>query len=180
MYTIGEMYHLKIAKKYDLKLTIMKNQKKLLCKIAKKLNGLNKVEAYEITQKLETLLFYSESTIEISALKKIISSRVIETEEIDPFHFTILPNGNFCEFDGSNDWLHIYKENKRYIPNWSIFNTYYFKTKYAPLELLKLTKKNLLETLQRTDKGQEIQDYLRINSIIKKDIITDKLLILDL
>jgi len=157
----------------------MKNQKKLLYKIAKKLNGLNKVEAYEITQKLETLLFYATSTIEVSNLEKIISSRVIESEEIDPFHFTILPNGNFCEFDGSNDWLHIYKENKRYIPNWLMFNTYYFKTKYAPLELLKLTKKNLLENLENTNNEQKIREYLKKNSITRRDIITDKLVILE-
>jgi len=157
----------------------MKTQEQLLCKIAKKLNGLSKVEAYEITQKLETLLFYAASPLDVTALEKIISSKVIETEEVDPFHFTILPNGNFCEFDGSNDWLHIYKENKRFLPNWSVFTTYYFKTKFAPLELVKLTKKNMLENIANTDNEQEILEFLKTNTIAKKDIITDKLLILD-
>jgi len=157
----------------------MTNQQKLLREIVKKFHGLNKIDAYELTHKLETLLFYASSPLNTTNLTQILTAEFTPSDEIDPFHFTILPNGNFCEFDGSNDWLHVYKENKRILPNWSIFNTYYFKTKFAPLELLKLTKKNLLENLHNTEKEEEIINFLKKNSLTKKDIITDKLLILE-
>ncbi len=157
----------------------MKDQKKLLFKIAKKFDGLSKIEAYDLTHKLETLLFYASNPIDIEDLIQIIASDFNSTDEVDPFHFTILPNGNFCEFNGSNDWLHIYKENKRILPNWTIFNTYYFKTKYAPLELIKLTKKNLLENVQDTEKEKEVIRFLKKNRVAKKDMVTNKLLLLD-
>ncbi len=157
----------------------MTDKNKLLYKIVKKLNGLSKIEAYELTHKLETLLFYASNPIDIENLKQIVDSDIDDNHEIDPFHFTILPNGNFCEFDGSNDWLHIYKENKRLLPNLPIFDTYYFKTKYAPLELIKLTKKNLLENVQDTEKEAEVLGFLKKHSVTKKNMVTDKLLILD-
>ncbi len=156
----------------------MTNQKEILCKIAKKLNGMNKIEAYELTHKLETLLFYAQNPINIEDLKKIITSDFNPNDEIDPFHFTILPNGNFCEFKGSNDWLHIYKENKKLLPNWPVFDTYYFKTKYAPLELLKLTRKNLLENVKDTEKELRVWTFLEKNAVAKKDKITNKILLL--
>ncbi|MBQ0734017.1 hypothetical protein [Aquimarina celericrescens] len=157
----------------------MTDKNKLLYKIVKKLNGLSKIEAYELAHRLETFLFYASNPIDIKNLKQIVDSDIDDNQEIDPFHFTILPNGNFCEFDGSNDWLHIYKENKRILPNWPIFNTYYFKTKYAPLELIKLTKKNLLENIQNTEKEKDILDFLKTHAVTKKNVLTNKLLLLD-
>ena len=157
----------------------MKDQNELLYEIVKKLNGLSKIDAYEITHKMETLLFYASNPLDIKNLEQILASDFDTTDEVDPFHFTILPNGNFCEFDGSNEWLHVYKENKRTLPNWSVFDTYYFKTKYAPLELVKLTKKNLLENVHGTEKEQEVLNFLKKHRVSKKDMITDKVLILD-
>ncbi len=158
----------------------MTNEKKLLSSILKHLNGMNKIEAYDLTHKLETLLFYASNPIDVENLEQIISADFNPNDEIDPFHFTILPNGNFCDFAGSNDWLHIYKENKRLLPNWPLFDTYYFKTKYAPLELIKLTKKNLLENLKDTEEEPEVVDFMRMYRLTQKDLVSDKLLLLTL
>ncbi len=158
----------------------MKNDKEQLYKIVKNLDGMSKVKAYDINQQIEVLLFYASDPISIKKLKKIIAADIDPDHEIDPFHFTILPNGNFCEFDGHNDWLHIYKENKKLLPDWSLFDTYYFKTKYAPLELIKLTKKNILEGIEGKPEEGEVRDFLKQNKITKKEGISDKLLILNL
>ncbi|GAA4273523.1 hypothetical protein U6A24_18870 [Aquimarina gracilis] len=156
----------------------MKDQKKLLQNIVKKLEGMSKIEAYEFTHKLETLLFYANNPLDTEDLLQIISSDFDTNDEVDPFHFTILPNGNFCEFKGANSWLHIYKENNRILPNWPIFETYYFKTKYAPLELLKLTKKNLLENVKGTEEELKIWSFLEKNNLATKDPATNRLLLL--
>ncbi len=157
----------------------MKDEKKLLHKILKHFNGMSKVNAYDLTHKLEILLFYASNPIDSNDIKQIIISGIdADDHEIDPFHFTILPNGNFCEFEGHNNWLHVYKENKRMLPNWVIFETYYFKTKYAPLELLKLNKKNLLESIKDKPEEEKTKVFLKKNKAAQKDIITNKLLLL--
>ncbi|WP_282079868.1 hypothetical protein [Aquimarina algiphila] len=157
----------------------MNDEKKLLYNILKKFNGMGKIEAYDLIHKLETLLFYTSNPINEEELKQIIVSNLSLNHEIDPFHFTMLPNGNSCEFDGFNEWLHIYKENRRIFPNWSILDTYYFKTKYAPIDLKKLTKKRLLMDLKGKPEEEKIIKFLKEYKISKKDVITNRLLILE-
>ncbi|WP_281988861.1 hypothetical protein [Aquimarina aggregata] len=157
----------------------MKKDKEILYKIIEHFDGLDKITAYDLTHKLETLLFYADNPIRVKNLKTIIDSDIEDGHEIDPFHFTILPNGNFCEFMGYNSWLHIYKENKRLLPEWSIFDTYYYKTKYAPLELRKLTRKNLLDDIKDKSEEGNVRTFLKKCSLCKKNVITNKLLILE-
>ena len=158
----------------------MKNDKKLLGKILKHFNGLDKIDAYNLTHKLEILLFYASNPIDTNTLKEmVVSGNLYENHEIDPFHFTILPNGNFCEFIGQNDWVHVYKENKRLLPDWPIFETYYFKSKYTPLDLQKLTRKNLLQDLKGKREEEKVRLFLKKYRACKKDIITNKLLLLE-
>ena len=109
-----------------------------------------------------------------------VSGIIDQDNDIDPFQFTILPNGNFCEFAGANDWLHIYKENKRGWMRWNPLTSYYFKTKHAPLELLPLTKKHLLENLNNTPEVEKVTNFLKQYKISKRAPYTNTLLILDL
>ncbi|WP_438425951.1 hypothetical protein [Aquimarina macrocephali] len=157
----------------------MTNEKELLYKILENFNGMGKIEAYDLTHKLETLLFYASNPINAKELKQLIASDMDHDHEIDPFHFTILPNGNFCEFVGCNNWIHIYKENKRILPDWPVFETYYFKTRYAPLDLKKLTKKNLLNDLKEKNEEEKVRAFLKQYNVCKKDVITNRLLILE-
>ncbi|AXT62151.1 hypothetical protein D1816_17900 [Aquimarina sp. AD10] len=157
----------------------MKNDKKILHEIVKHFDEMNKIEAYDIIHKLETLLFYADNPLNLDNLIHIINSDIDSDHEIDPFHFTILPNGNFCEFIGHNNWIHIYKENKKIMPEWLLFDTYYYKTKYAPLELRKLTRKNLLTDIKDKPEERKVRTFLKKKRLSKKDIITNKLLILD-
>ncbi len=157
----------------------MKNNKKQLYEVLKHFDGMGKIEAYDLTHKLETLLYYASNPINTENLSELLESFIDQNNEIDPFHFTILPNGNFCEFMGQNDWLHIYKESKRLLPDWAIFETYYFKTKYAPLELQKLTKKNLLQDIKGKPEEKKVRIFLKKNGTYKKDLITSKLLLLE-
>ncbi len=158
----------------------MTNDKQILHEIIKKIEGMNKLEAYEIIHKLETSLFYASSPIKYEDLKPVIDADIDPDHEIDSFQFSILPNGNFCEFLGCNNYLHIYKENKKLVPDWPLFTTYYFKSKYAPLELIKLTKKNILANFEGKPEEDKIVSFLRKNSVAKTDTISRRLLILDL
>lgn len=159
----------------------MKKEQQHLYKIMRHFEGMQKIEVFDLLHKMEVLLFYAKSPLKSSQIRKIITTHLYEESEIDPFEFTILPNGNFCEFEGRNDWIHIYKETKRGIGKLNPFTTYYFKTKYAPLELLKFTKKNLLESVEKTKHQEIVKNFLSTHKITKKDKKTNNklLLILD-
>ncbi|OED35742.1 hypothetical protein AB832_06180 [Flavobacteriaceae bacterium (ex Bugula neritina AB1)] len=158
----------------------MKQEQQLLYRIMSHFDGMQKIEVFDLLHKMETLLFYAKSPLRSDHLKKIIASDIDPQKDIDPFQFTILSNGNFCELIGHNDWIHIYKEVKRGLGRWYPYTTYYFKTKYAPLELLKLNKKNLMEQLHNTTIEVTVANFLSKYPISKKDPITNTLLLLEL
>lgn len=159
----------------------IKSEHAQLFKVMRNFEGMNKLDVFDILHKIEVLLFYSKSPITREGITKIINAEMEERkDEVDPLQFTILPNGNFCEFVGSNSWLHLYKEQKKGVFRYSLFDTYYFKTKYAPLELSKLTKKNLLEYIDDTPEEAQIQHFLKSHRITKRDVVTGKLLLLEL
>jgi len=149
----------------------MKNEHQQLYNVMRNFEGMQKIEAFDLLHRMEILLFYAKSPLRSDHLKQIITADMDRENnvDVDPFQFTILPNGNFCEFIGSNDWIHIYKETKRGLSVCNPFARYYFKTKYAPLELLKLTKNNLLENVAGTSKELTIEDFLRTNTVAKKN-----------
>ena len=156
----------------------MKNENQLLLKVIKNFQGIDKIDVFDLLHKIEVLLYYVSSPLQKEQLQKIIEADSTLDKNIDPFYFTILPNGNFCECVGSNNWLHIYKEQKRGLMRLSPFDTYYFKTKYAPLELLKLTRKNLLENLENTWEETPVKAFLKQYQPVAKDPVTDSFLIL--
>ncbi|MBW1298929.1 hypothetical protein [Aquimarina litoralis] len=135
---------------------------------------------FEGIQKAEVLLNFNKNHLRQENLEKNISSDVDQKTEAHSFGFTILPNGNFCELEGANDWIHIYKENKRGWNRCNPFTTYYFKTKYAPLELVKLTKKHLLENVYQTAHENDIRMFLMVYNITKKDEISGKMSLLEI
>ncbi|WP_299224209.1 hypothetical protein [uncultured Aquimarina sp.] len=147
----------------------MKQEQQLLYKVMRNFEGMQKIEVFDLLHRMEVLLYYVKSPLQSDHLKRIISSDMDQESIVDPFGFTILPNGNFCEFEGSNEWIHIYKEVKRGFSRCNPITTYYFKTKYAPLELLKLTKSNLLENVQNTPHEIEISAFLIAHNISKRD-----------
>ncbi|WP_299187680.1 hypothetical protein [uncultured Aquimarina sp.] len=155
----------------------MKEEQQLLYKVMRNFEGMQKIEVFDLLHRIEVLLFYAKSPLRAGHIRRIINSDVNQKGKLDPFGFTILPNGNFCEFEGSNDWIHIYKEVKEGFSKCNPFTTYYFKTKYAPLELLKLTKKNLLENVHNTPHEIEIATFLSVHTISKKDSQGDLLLL---
>lgn len=158
----------------------VKNEQRLLYRVIQNFEGMQKIDVFDALQKIEVLLFYASSPLNAKDIKQIILSDIEKVDEIDPFHFTFLPNGNLCEFVESNEWLQIYKENNRFLPDWEVFRTYYFKTVYAPLKLKKLTRKNLLENLDGKSQEKNVKEFLKKYRIPKKDIITGRLLLLDL
>ncbi|MHA7056796.1 hypothetical protein ACWGOQ_0006220 [Aquimarina sp. M1] len=160
-------------------MNIIKKEHKLLHKVMCQFEGMNKIDILDLLHKIEVLLFYAKSPITKEEITSIINADFHTNKDIDPWHFTILPNGNFCECIGYNDWIHIYKEIKSGVGKWNLVNSHYFKTKHAPLELLRLNKKNLLQQLENTLKEEDIKIFLQKNSALKKDPVTRKLLILD-
>lgn len=156
----------------------MKNEKQLLSDIVRHFEGLNKIEAHNIIAKLEVLLFYAKTPLTFDSLLQMIEDEVQSPEQIDPYQLTILPNNNFCEYQGSNTYLHIYKEHNRFFPNWNIFTNYYYKTKYAPMALQKLTKNNLLNSFKGKPEFQQLVSFLEKYRATARDLITHEMLIL--
>lgn len=145
------------------------NYKKAFSEVIKQFTGLKKAEAFDIISKLETLIFYAPDPIcfkNQDVTKPDLSRYEID---IDPFQFTILPNGNLCELIGCSHLFHIYKEHKRMVPDWAIFRNYYFKSKYNPLELNKLSNKNLLQIFKNTPEEIIIHKFLANNKVTTKD-----------
>jgi len=147
--------------------------------IIKQFNGLKKVEAYELISKIETVLYFAPNPINFYDDHEITSYTATKNINIDPFQFTILPNGNFGEFLGQNDFIQVYKEHRRIVPNWKIFNTYYFTSKHYPLEFIKLTKNNILTSTKGTNEEERFKGFLKESKVDKKHLITGRLLILD-
>ena len=81
--------------------------------------------------------------------------------------------------DSERSWLHLYKEQRRGIFRFSIFDRYYFKTKYAPLELLRLTKRNLLENTENTAKEDTIKTFLKKHKPNQKEVHSGNLVLLN-
>ncbi|MHA7058266.1 hypothetical protein ACWGOQ_0013670 [Aquimarina sp. M1] len=157
----------------------MKQEQQLLYKVMRNFEGMQKIEVFDILHRIEVLLFYAKSPLRVDHLKQIITSDIDQDGDVDPFGFTILPNGNFCELEGSNHWIHIYKEMKRGLSKYNPITVYYFRSKYAPLELLKLNKKNLMENVHGTPHELTIAMFLAANCITKKNATTLKLLSLE-
>lgn len=143
--------------------------------------GMNKLDAFDVLHKIEVLLFFAKSPITKEGIINIMNTEMdIGNDSVDdPLHFTILPNGSICELVEHNTYLHIYKKQRRGILKYIFFDLYYFKTKHAPLELLKLNKRNLLQQLENTPEEKRIKQFLQKNYAYKKDNITKRLLILD-
>ena len=155
-----------------------RRERQVLYNVLSHFEGMHKIDVFDLLHKIEVLLYYVPSPLQKVHLQKIIKADSAMDKNIDPFYFTILPNGNFCECVGSNNWLHIYKEQKRGLMRLSLFDTYYFKTKYAPLELLKLTRKKLLENLENTWEETPVKAFLKQYQPEAKDPVTDSFLIL--
>jgi len=156
------------------------SQDKILSTIINQFNGLKKVEAFDLVSKLERLLAHAPNPIHISDIETHNLANYEETtHHIDPFQFTLLPNGNFGELLGSNDIMQVYKEHKKALPSWNIFNSYYFSSKYYPLEFNKLTKTNVLSHLKGTKEEERFKTFLKKHSVNKRNTINGKLMILD-
>ncbi len=158
----------------------MKNQHQLLYKVMRHFVGMQRIDVFDLLFKIEILLSYTSKPLAKSSLKHIIEVNTDLLRNTNPFLITVLPNGNFCECVGVNDWLYIYKEQKKGIYKWKIFDTYYFKIKHPFSEIKKLTKKNLLEGFQDTSEEVDILDFLKKNRGAKKEKFIQNLLLLDI
>ena len=158
----------------------MKNEYRILYKIAKNFEGMQKIEVFDVLHKMEVLLFYASSPVSKDNVRKILKSDIDNQSDIDPFYFTILPNGNLCEYIGSNNWLHIYQENNKFLPDWGLFRIYYFKTIHSPIQLKKLTKKNLQENVKGKYMEREVSNFLEKYTVTKRNRITNSLLLLEI
>ena len=150
------------------KLYIDENKEQLLLKVMKNFEGMNKLDVFDMLQKIEVLLFYVSSPITKLSIKSVIEADLDQKKDVNPFHFTILPNGKFCKHVGANDWLSIYKEQKKGLFSYKLFDAYYFKTVYSPLKIHKLTNKNLKRSLAGTPKENSIKLFLSFTHCRKR------------
>lgn len=158
----------------------MKNNSsnKALVKVIKQFSGLEKIEAFDILSKLETFLFYASNPINLDDLEEIQQTQFSKEIDIDPFHFIVIPNGNLCELIACNHYIHIYKEHKKFTPDWSWLNTYYFKSKYNPAEAIKLTRSNLQQVFEGTPEERILNKKGGYRKLLKRDPISGNIFLL--
>lgn len=155
------------------------NYDKAFPEIMKQFQGLKKIEAFDIISKLEMLIFHAPNPLQFKDIDDKKFNYLQNINTIDPFHFTILPNGNFAELIGNNNFIYIYKEYRNILSKWSFLDTYYFTSKYFPTEFTKLTKKKILMHFEGKEEEQRIKSFIDINKASKTNPLSGKLLILD-
>ncbi|GAA4275979.1 hypothetical protein GCM10022259_07030 [Aquimarina mytili] len=158
------------------KLTTLKKEQQAVYKVLRQCIGMQRIDILDLLLKIEMLLSYTSGTLTRNEIKHLIDIDKDVKEDLDIHSFTVLPNGKFCQCIGANDWLCIYKEQKKGIYKWKIFDTYYFKIEHPFSKITKLTKKNLLENFQGTSEEVDIRDFLTKNRSIKKKKFIRKLL----
>ncbi len=130
----------------------------------------------DVVYKIETLL-NEKKLPKMQPTKQIVATEVGQTIFTNPFRFTVLPSGNFCEFIGGNGWIEIYKEDKRGLAKWNPFPSYYFKTNKKRMQLAKLTPDNLRCNAKHTPQEQSVLAFLKSYNTFKKNETVKKLLL---
>ncbi len=138
------------------------------------------IEVLDLLFTIEVLLSYTSGPLTQKSIKNMVEMSTALDKGASFASGFMLPNGNFCTCIGTNDWLFIYKEQKKGIYKYKMFDTYYFKIKDPFFEVQKLTEDNLLESFQNTAEEVDIHDFLRKNRGVKKEQFIKKLLCLDL
>lgn len=147
-------------------------QDEILQKVLKQFDGLAKIDAYDLLQKVEILLQGQKSPIEYRCIRKELDQQFFKNEMI-----TIGKSG-YCYLVDYCYFIKIYKFRSVFFPITTSNNLYY--TLYHDYKMKRLTNRNIIETFQNTHLRYVIHHFIKDNNVSKKNSKTKRLLLLEL
>ncbi|WP_027392959.1 hypothetical protein [Aquimarina latercula] len=144
----------------------------ILQKVLKQFDGLAKIDAYDLLQKVEILLQGQKSPIEYRSIRKELDKQFFKNEMI-----TIGKSG-YCYLVDYCHFIKIYKFKSAFFP-FTTRNSFYY-TLYHDYKMKQLTNKNIIETFKNTHLRYVIHHFLKDNRVQKKNSKTNRLLLLEL
>ena len=147
-------------------------QDEILQKVLKQFDGLAKIDAYDLLQKVEILLQGQKSPIEYRCVIKELDKQFFKNEMI-----TIGKSG-YCYLMDYCHFIKVYEFRSAFFPFTKRNNLYY--TLYHDYKMKRLTNKNIIETFENTHLRYVIHHFLKDNQVQKKNSKTNRLLLLEL
>ncbi len=148
------------------------HEDQIIQNVFKQLNGLEKIEVYDMLLKIETMLRDFKSPIQYEEIKKQIenTSRKTNISAVDSY--------GYCYLHDHCQYIKIYKI-KTLLPNFMGGEEIYFITPWQ-LRLLDYTKDNLQITFAESHLEAIVLDFFKKHSPKSKNSVTGRLLLLEL
>ena len=145
---------------------------KILQKVLKQFDGMTKIDAFDLLQKIEVLLQGQSSPIQYEHLKMKMNKNFIQN--------AVVPIGNsgYCYLVDSSHRLKIY-EFRSLLSVGFLGKTLYYNTTNNH-KLLPFTNENIKNTFDQTNLRYIIRQFLEENKVRKKNSKTKRLLLLEL
>lgn len=145
---------------------------KILQKVLKQFDGMTKIDAFDLLQKIEVLLHGQSSPIQYEHLKMKMNKNFIQN--------AVVPIGNsgYCYLVDSSHRLKIY-EFRSLLSVGFLGKTLYYNTT-DDHKLLPFTNENIKNTFDQTNLRYIIRQFLEENKVRKKNSKTKRLLLLEL
>ncbi len=145
---------------------------KILQKVVKQLDGLTKLEAYDILHKVEALLVNFNTPIQFKNIKTSIESSYQKGNIIG------VDNYGYCYLEDRCHYINIYKITSIF-PEFLVGENLYF-TVPGQYELVAFDNRNLEETFCNMHLTTVIHQFLKNNHAKKRNPRTKRLLLLEL
>ena len=147
---------------------MLTRQNEILLKVMEQLNGVSKIEALDILQKVEELLFEFESPIQIHLINTILKTSAVQNGHI------VSTEHGYCYLEDDCYWIKVYRpltRSKRY--------TYYF----IPLEShepLLFDNEGIINAFRGTPIEPRIKAFIKDHHVTKRNRTTGRLVLIEL
>ncbi len=147
------------------------HQEKIIQNVCKQLDGMHKIEVYDVLLKIESMLRDFKSPIRYKEIEKSIQNTSIKSNvsAIDSF--------GYCHLFDECQYIKIYKI-KTLLPNFLGGEPMYFITPWQ-FTLKDYTNDNLLEAFKGTHVEAIVEHFLKANKLEKYNPKTKRLLLLE-
>ncbi|WP_438711304.1 hypothetical protein ACSTS3_22635 [Aquimarina muelleri] len=148
------------------------HQDQIIQNLFKQVNGMEKIEVYDILLKIETMLRDFKSPIQYEEIKKQIENISIKT------NISAVDSYGYCYLHDHCQYMKVYKI-KTLLPNFLGGEYLYFITPWQ-LKLMEYTKDNLKDIFKGSHLQAVIDVFLEVNKVKSKNPVTGRLRLLEL
>ncbi|WP_438710544.1 hypothetical protein ACSTS3_16980 [Aquimarina muelleri] len=148
------------------------HQDQIIQNLFKQVNGMEKIEVYDILLKIETMLRDFKSPIQYEEIKKQIENISIKT------NISAVDSYGYCYLHDHCQYMKVYKI-KTLLPNFLGGEQIYFITPWQ-LKLMEYTKDNLKDIFKGSHLQAVIDVFLEVNKVKSKNPVTGRLRLLEL